>query len=75
MKLSLSTLGVHLVAGRNFRPEEIVDGSDFNTLVIPSMRKSVGKEDFRAALQEMFDKNQCDNGIVFIRDRAEVRFG
>lgn len=32
---ALATLGVHLVAGRNFRPEEIVDGSDFNTLVMP----------------------------------------
>jgi putative ABC transport system permease protein len=32
---ALATLGVDLVAGRNFRPEEIVDGSDFNTLVMP----------------------------------------
>jgi len=32
---ALTTLGVHLVAGRNFRPEEVVDGSDFNTLVMP----------------------------------------
>lgn len=32
---ALATLGVHLVAGRNFRPEEIVDGSDFNALVMP----------------------------------------
>ena len=32
---ALATLGVHLIAGRNFRPEEIVDGSDFNTLVMP----------------------------------------
>jgi FkbM family methyltransferase len=49
--------------------------ADFNTLVIPSLRKSVQKEDFRVALQDMFDKNQCDNGIVFMRDRIEVRFG
>jgi FkbM family methyltransferase len=48
--------------------------SDFNTLAIPSLKKTVHKEDFRATLQDMFEKNQCDNGIIFVRDRIEMRF-
>jgi FkbM family methyltransferase len=48
--------------------------AEFETLVIPSLHKSVAREDFHAALQEMFDNNQCDNGIIFIRDRIQVRF-
>jgi len=47
---------------------------EFETLVIPSLRKSVGKADFQSTLQGMFDNNQCDNGIVFLRDRREIRF-
>ncbi len=48
--------------------------AEFNTLIVPSLSKSVHKEDFRSVLQDMFDKNQCDAGIVFIRDRAQVAF-
>lgn len=47
---------------------------DFNTLVVPSLRRSAQKEDFRPLLQEMFDKNQCDNGIMFFRERINVQF-
>lgn len=46
----------------------------FNTLVVPSLRKSVHKEDFRAVLGDMFEKNQCDNGIVFLRERRGIQF-
>ena len=48
--------------------------AEFSTLVIPSLRKSVGRADFQAALQDMFDKDQCDNGLVFVRDEIQVRF-
>ena len=47
---------------------------DFNTLVIPTLRKAVHKEDFHAALQDMFDKMQCDDGLMFLKERAPVRF-
>lgn len=46
----------------------------FQTLIIPSLRKAVNSEDFRPVLQDMFDKNQCDNGIVFLRERANIQF-
>lgn len=46
----------------------------FNTLAIPSLRKVVYREDFHATLQAMFDANKCDNGIIFIRDRVDLRF-
>ncbi len=46
----------------------------FNTLVIPSLRKAAHKEDFHAALQDMFDRNHCDDGIIFLKDRLEIRF-
>jgi FkbM family methyltransferase len=46
----------------------------FNTLVIPSLRRIVHKEDFRATLEEMFAHDLCDNGIVFIRERRDLRF-
>jgi FkbM family methyltransferase len=48
---------------------------DFETLIIPSLRKSVFKPDFRAALQDMFDHDKCDNGIFFLREHVEIRFG
>jgi FkbM family methyltransferase len=48
--------------------------SAFSTLVIPSLGKSVGRADFQAALQDMFDKDQCDNGLVFVRDEIRVQF-
>jgi FkbM family methyltransferase len=48
---------------------------EFGTLAIPSLRKVVHKEDFQAALDDMFDKNHCDNGIIFIRDRVNLQFG
>jgi FkbM family methyltransferase len=47
----------------------------FSTLLIPSLRKIVHKEDIRATLEDMFENDQCDNGIVFIRDRVNVQFG
>ena len=47
---------------------------DFNTLVVPSLRRSAHKEDFRPVLQEMFDKNHCDNGIMFFRERTSIQF-
>jgi FkbM family methyltransferase len=48
--------------------------SEFETLGIPSLGKTVYKEDFRAALQDLFDRNHCDNGIIFVRDRIELHF-
>jgi FkbM family methyltransferase len=48
--------------------------ADFNTLVVPSLRKAVHKEGFRATLQDMFDHNHCDNGIVFLKERATITF-
>jgi FkbM family methyltransferase len=47
----------------------------FQTLVIPSLRKVVEREGFHDALQAMFEANQCDNGIVFLRETTTVRFG
>lgn len=49
--------------------------AEFNTLLVPSLRKCVHKEDIRATLQAMFDKDQCDNGIIFVRDRVHINFG
>jgi FkbM family methyltransferase len=48
--------------------------TEFQTLAIPSLRKVVHREGFHEALQAMFDANQCDNGIVFMRDRVELKF-
>ena len=48
--------------------------ADFNTLIIPSLRQAVHREDFRAALQDMFDRNHCDNGIIFLKERKPVQF-
>ena len=46
----------------------------FNTLIIPSLRKSVHKENFHAALQDMFDQNHWDDGIIFLKDHSEIQF-
>jgi FkbM family methyltransferase len=48
--------------------------ADFNTLVVPSLRRAVHREAFHETLREMFDKNHCDNGIFFVRDRIEAKF-
>lgn len=48
--------------------------AEFNTLVVPSLRKSVNREDFRALLGDMFEKNHCDNGVIFLRERTTIRF-
>lgn len=48
--------------------------ADFHTLVIPSLRRVAHREEFQSALQDMFDKNQCDNGIIFLRERTNIQF-
>jgi FkbM family methyltransferase len=49
--------------------------AEFNTLIVPSLRKSVHEDDIRATLRAMFNKDQCDNGIIFVRDRVDINFG
>jgi FkbM family methyltransferase len=49
--------------------------AEFNTLAVPSLRKVVHREAFHETLQDMFDRNHCDNGIIFLRDRVDLKFG
>lgn len=49
--------------------------SAFETLVIPSLAKAVHGAEIAPALREMYDANRCDNGLIFIRQRAEIHFG
>lgn len=46
----------------------------FETLAIPSLRKAVYRDEFKPTLQAMFDADQCDNGIIFLRDRVRLEF-
>lgn len=48
--------------------------AEFTTLAIPSLRKVVPREGFHEALQDMFDNNHCDNGIIFFRDKVDLKF-
>jgi hypothetical protein len=37
----------------------------FSTLTIPSKKLSVSRPDFRRTLQEMYDRDEGDDGILF----------
>jgi FkbM family methyltransferase len=57
-------------------PEEFLQPlSAFQTLVIPSLNKAAHGADIGPALRQMYDSNACDNGLIFMRERAEIAFG
>lgn len=56
-------------------PAEFLDPlAGFETLAVPSLRRVVYREDIRTTLDEMFENNHCDAGLVFVRDRIEIQF-
>jgi FkbM family methyltransferase len=48
--------------------------AEYRTLAIPSLQKVVHDADIRPALQEMFENNKCDNGIIFTRRKTNLQF-
>jgi len=43
-------------------------------MVVTSKEKSFQGDDILPALREMFGRNFCDNGLIFIRKRMEINF-
>ena len=48
--------------------------SDFQTLTIPSKRAIFYSGEFLPVLAEMYEKDEADAGIIFIRDRIALRY-
>jgi FkbM family methyltransferase len=48
--------------------------ADFQTVVITSLRKVAHGDEILSTLRAMFDANQCDNGLIFIRERTNAGF-
>jgi hypothetical protein len=47
---------------------------EFETLIVPSKRISVAKDQFHQVLQGMFNSGQSDEGLIFVRRRVNVVF-
>ena len=47
---------------------------EFETLIVPSKRISVAKDQFHQVLQGMFNSGQPDEGLIFVRSRVNVVF-
>jgi FkbM family methyltransferase len=48
--------------------------SEFQTLIIPSLKQIVHGDSIRDRLVDMFNNNQEDGGIIFVREKIEVHF-
>jgi FkbM family methyltransferase len=66
-KLAVEFLPHHLrnVSGASVADFIALIEPHFSTLTIPSKTRRVSRPDFRRALQEMYDRNEGDDGIIF----------